>query len=79
MAQSFVLIDYDTATWEIRRIIHPEDDSEIIHHKLEAGWARVLASHADLKVNPITQQPMYSLSVCGDIVERKTGRRPPNA
>lgn len=76
---AFVLIDYDLETWEIRRIIHPEDDSQIIHHPLEPGWARVLASHADMKVNPVTGKPMYTLSHCGDEVERKTGRRPPNA
>jgi len=79
MAQSFILIDYDLATWEIRRIIHPDDDSQIIHHPLELGWGRVQASHANFKVDPVTFKPLYSLSACGDEVQRHTGRRPPNA
>jgi hypothetical protein len=79
MPQSFVLIDYDRATHEIRRIIHPENDSHIVHHRLEPGWGRVLAQHAKFPVNHVTGRPLYSLSKCADEVQRQTGVRPPNA
>lgn len=79
MAQTVVLIDYDLATHEIRRIIHPEDDSQIVLHKLEPGWGRVTAPHADFPIDYISGKPLYDLARCGDAVERATDRRPPNA
>jgi hypothetical protein len=76
MAQTCVLIDYDLETWEIRRIIHPEDDSQIDQHKEQPGWGRVRAPHHGF---PITAdgRPEYSLDRCEDEIERVTGRRPP--
>jgi hypothetical protein len=79
MAQTTVLIDYDLNTWEIRRIIHPEDDSQIVFHKAQPGWGRVQAHHANFPVHTGQGKPLYSLSACGDEVQRQTGRRPPNA
>lgn len=76
MAQTKILIDYDLQTWEIRRIIHPEDDSQIAQHKPQPGWGRVLASHDRFPVSD-DGRPMYDLDRCDDEVERATGRRPP--
>lgn len=78
MAQTKVLIDYDLQTHEIRRIIHPEDDSQIPHHKEEPGWGRLEAHHDEF---PLTDdgKPLYSLKHCSDAVEKHTGKRPPNA
>jgi hypothetical protein len=79
MAQTKVLIDYDLQTHEIRRIIHPEDDSQIALHPIEPGWGRVEVKHADFPIDELTGRPLYDLSQCGNAVERATGRRPPNA
>jgi len=78
MAQTRILIDYDLETHEIRRIIHPHDDSHIRHHPVMPGWGRVEARHKDFPVDHATGKPMYSLSQCADAIERVTGRRPPN-
>lgn len=77
MAKTTILIDYDLSTWEIRRIIHPDDDSEIPAHSLEPGWGRIQASRSVYQVNA-AGKPISGLSACADEIQRQTGRRPPN-
>jgi hypothetical protein len=69
MARTKILIDYDPITHEIRRIIHPDDDCQIHHHKEQPGWRRIIAP----------RERALGLKACGDEVERVTGKRPPNA
>lgn len=72
MAQTIVLIDYDSATGEIRRIIHPEDDSQIVHHGLEPDWERVEAPHDQFPLNE-DGSPNYGLDRCQEVVDSITG------
>jgi hypothetical protein len=83
MAQTLVLIDYDLETHEIRRIIHPEDDTQIVQHPCESGnherWGRVEADHKRFPIvidEAGNARPLYGLQECIDEVERVTGRRP---
>jgi hypothetical protein len=69
MARTKILIDYDIATHEIRRIIHIDDDDEIVHHYEEPGWKRLV----------VDRERALGLKACCDEVERITGRRPPHA
>jgi hypothetical protein len=76
MAQTKILIDYDLATHEIRRIIHPEDDTQIPHHHPQPGWGQLHVDHAEFPIRD--GKPHYSLKHCADAVEKVTGRRPPD-
>ena len=75
MAQTKILIDNDLATGEIARIIHPDDDSELIHHppQPQHGWGQVIADHKDFPLSA-EGRPLYDLHHCRAVVRKATGK-----
>ena len=74
MAQTKVVIDYDLATGEVRRIIHPDDDSQLVSHPAqpEHGWGQVLADHSEFPLDE-RNRPLYTLDHCRAVVRRLRG------
>jgi len=70
MAQTKVVIHYDLASGAVRRIDHPDDDSQLVHHRAqpEHGWGRVLADHSEFPIQD--GQPLYDLHHCQLVVNR---------
>ena len=79
MALTTILIDYDLTTCEIRRIIVPDDDSQLLHHppQTEYGWGRATMPAENLPDDP-AELGRSSLAKAAVAVEAATGVWPPN-
>jgi hypothetical protein len=79
MPQTKVVIIHDLATYEIRRIIVPDDDSRVEFHQPLPGEGRIVMTKGFHFDPAFGMKPSRStIRDCAIALQQGTGRWPPN-